>query len=77
MLFACGFSCTSRSRLSKNSTAKRGCVQRSEGATGETFHKAREYIFNARPWINILENVSELSATDDNLLVSDEEWMLQ
>lgn len=77
MMFVCGFSCTSRSRLNQHSSANRGCVQRNEGASGQTFGKCLEYISNSRPWISILENVVELTETDENVTTSDEDWILE
>lgn len=59
--FACGFSCTSRSKANRNSAANLNCLQlHKESATTETFEGALSYIARARPAVVVLEHVREL-----------------
>ena len=74
--FFAGFSCTSRSKMNVHSSANRGCIQDGQGATGDSFHKVRQFIEKCRPEFILLENVVELSEVSEDSGVSDEEYIL-
>ena len=65
-MIAAGFPCTSRTSLSSHSGSNKHCVQNEEGATGEGWAIVRDYIFQFKPHVFLLENVPNLAATSDD-----------
>ena len=58
-----GFPCTTRAKTSRTSHESKGCVQRSEGATGEGFLHVKHLISKTKPLLVVLENVIGLLET--------------
>eukprot|EP00969_Alexandrium_andersonii_P367306 15470436-Alexandrium_andersonii.AAC.1 len=76
-MFACGFVCKSRTRLSSKASQNRNCIQNSTDAeTAFTFNAARDYIQSARPNTVILENVIELDEGSEEGGDSDAAYVL-
>lgn len=70
--FAAGFSCVTHARNnmraksgSKHGASTKGCVEKSEGKTGESYSHIRGYIQNVRPPLVLLENVPSLLEEND------------
>jgi site-specific DNA-cytosine methylase len=68
-----GFSCTSRSKQSSNSSANKHCVREGREATGLTFQYLMVVLKKKHPECVILENVSDLAEGGDD---SDREYIL-
>ena len=64
MLFTAGFTCVSRSPLSRHRKDNKGCVEKGSEATGESFADNFAYVQASRPPIVILENIVQLMEKD-------------
>jgi len=66
-MFACGFSCKSRSKLNPHSQTFIDCCQRGEGETRRTWDATFRYVKKAKPFWLLLENVKELDSTTSDM----------
>ena len=77
MLFAAGFSCTSRSRLNNSRSQNRGGIQNhGQDATATTWRGVAAYIKRCRPPMVVLENVQELDEVTEHAM-TDAEYIIE
>ena len=62
-----GFICTSRSGNNCHAKANKGCVQKGESKTGESFHDVEKVITTKRPKLAIGENLTKLTEETPNM----------
>ena len=58
-----------------HNSANRGCIQTSQGATGDSFHRVKGFIEISRPYPIMLAHVVELSEVLEDSGISDEEFI--
>ncbi len=75
-VFIGGFVCVDRSKLNVRRAQKKHCVQEGKGKTGSSFAMVHEYLLGCRPWVFILENVTDLGAKTDDKAQSDMEFIV-
>ena len=77
-LFMAGFSCKSRSSLSKHAKTNLGCLQNRDASTetSSTFQGVFAYISKTLPATILLENVPGLAQKTSATAMSDAEWVL-
>ena len=79
-MITAGFPCVSRTSLSSASPSNKHCCMNEQGATGEGFMVVKDYIFQFKPRIFLLENIVNLAATSDDssdVAASDADYITQ
>ena len=75
-LFIGGFVCVDRSKLNVRRRQNKNCVQDGTGKTGSSFAMVYDYLKQCKPWVFILENVTDLGAKSDDKDQSDLEFIV-
>ena len=72
-MFCAGFSCKTRSKLNKHSSAMRNCIQygAGEAETTQTWIGVQQYLTEKQPRLVLLENVKELTEAKDGISDAD------
>jgi len=72
-----GFVCTSRSKANQNSSENKGCLQRGEGKTGETYKIFRDIALKVGPDLVVSENLVELFQSADGIEMNDGDFVIK